>query len=126
MATVLVAIQELKQSKSTLPQGSAKKVEEVVSACNWDFAFVMLCSGHLGACPDAHGIVSSAAPLHTPSLHVFGASGVDSQVEHDASLDLFHTFTGGQAIVHSKGHVIPSARADVNGYTTFFAQAVQR
>lgn len=126
LATVLVAIQELKQQETEHTQRYKRNIEKVVAACQWNFSFVMLCSGHLGCCSDAHDIVSAARPLQTPSLHIFGAPGHDKQVEHAASLALFHTYAGGQAIVHDKGHIVPSARSDVNVYTDFFVKAMRR
>lgn len=126
LATVLVAIQELKQQNTEYPQRHKGNTEKVLAGCQWNFSFVMLCSGHLGSCSEAHDIVSAARPLQTPSLHVFGAPGRDKQVEHAASLALFHTYAGGQAVVHDKGHIIPSARSDVNMYTDFFVHVMRK
>lgn len=128
LATVLVALQELKQSQSTsTPQlsGSPRNdLEEIIAACNWNFTFAMLCSGHGGACPVAHDIVASASPLQMKSLHLFGAPGGDKQVQHDASLGLLHRFSEGKSIVHNKGHIIPASRTDVQVYADFFVQSV--
>jgi len=124
VAAVLVALQELKQCHDT-QHHYCSAIDNVIASCNWNFSFVMLCSGHVGACPQALDILAAARLLQTPSLHLFGAPGNDKQVEHNASLKLFRTFSGAKSIVHNKGHVIPAAKTDVQIYTDFFTQALR-
>eukprot|EP00892_Ulva_mutabilis_P007460 jgi/Ulvmu1/5086/UM021_0103.1 len=128
LAAALVALQELKQ-RNTKIEGHHSGIlgsclQDIVDVSNWNFSFVMLCSGHIGVCPEVRDIMNLASPLQTPSLHVFGAPGKDKQVEHDASLELFHLFCKGRAIVHNQGHIIPASRTDVRVYTDFIMQAV--
>lgn len=89
------------------------------------FKFALLFSGHRGACPEAQQIIQAAAPLATPSMHVYGAPGQDQQVPHEASAELPGLFNNAKVVVHSKGHVAPSSKTDCQMYLEFAAAAIQ-
>ena len=89
------------------------------------YKFAFLFSGHRGVCPEAQQIIRAAAPLATPSMHVYGAPGQDQQVPYAASAELTGLFDNARAVVHSKGHVAPSSKADCQLYLEFVAAAVQ-
>jgi hypothetical protein len=124
IATLLVALQELQQQQPAANLHS--HVPDVSLACNWDFKFVMLCSGHLGACNMIHRCVDAVGPLQTASLHVFGGTGGDLQVQPDQSAALAACYERAEVIMHDRGHLIPSARADVDRYIAFFHRAMSQ
>ena len=140
VATLVVALQELQQRQPSTPEtrpccsADSTGLQTMCAAADGfelesglplpRFEFVMLCSGHLGACKAVQQIVADAAPLQTPSLHVFGVSGQDRQVPMDASRTLASCFEQPTIQTHERGHVIPSARADVDKYLHFFRGAM--
>ena len=140
IAVSMVALQELQAVHSasvksaptteTSPESpqqleaSAGMQEQTIAMCNWRLAFVMLCSGHVGVSAEAQSCVRAAAPLQTPSLHVYGSSGADRQVSQAQSDALAACFAAPCKRVHDRGHVIPAARSDVDAYQAFFASAL--
>ena len=121
IAASMAALQQLKQFKRVSELSS--RCRDAVAFCNWDLAFVMLCSGHAGVSPEATECIAAAAPMQLPSLHVYGGGTRDGQVWPQQSASLADHFSQPQKRVHERGHVIPSARQDVEAYEAFFVAA---
>jgi hypothetical protein len=119
MALLLVAASELNSRAH-----KAHKEHMQVLDVPWSFKFVMFCSGHQGVCPESQRVIQAAQPLTTPSLHVFGAPGLDKQVPHDASAAIVQYFVSPKVLIHDKGHIIPSSKADVQQYLEFMYSAM--
>jgi Serine hydrolase (FSH1)/Rhodanase C-terminal len=135
LATLAIALQELRASEpwaaepgnATACLAARARAPLMTDAvqCSWHFGFVMLCSGHLGVCEPLRRTINSAAPLATPSLHVFGAAGKDAQVAQAHSEALVECFAQPEVRRHGVGHVIPSTKADTGAYLSFFQRALQ-
>lgn len=76
-------------------------------------------------CPEAQRLIEAAAPLATPSMHVYGSPGKDQQVPHEESEELAGLFRNAKVVVHEKGHVIPSSKADCQTYLDYANAAVR-
>lgn len=117
--------EEQKESFGKLSEELQQEIRSFAQHNPTSFKFALLFSGHRGVCPEAQSIIEAAAPLATPSMHVYGAPGQDQQVPYEASAELPGLFQDAKVVVHGKGHVAPSSKADCQLYLEFAAAAMQ-
>jgi hypothetical protein len=125
------ASEHFKQANNNLNQLSEDIQREVrlfgnalAQHSSTSFKFALMFSGHRGVCPEAQHIIEAARPLATPSMHVYGSLGQDRQVPYEESAELPALFQTATVVVHNKGHVVPSSKADCQLYLEFATAAM--
>lgn len=102
-------------------QGAA--MAALITALNTQhLKFSIIVSGFTPRAVDCAEVLTTATPIHTPSLHVIGEA--DVLVDPDRSRDLMKLFLNPKLHSHAGGHFIPSDVGMQNAIKELIAQSL--